>query len=63
MTISEPTLLTSNEPIFSEMNFRSSSVTVAEKKSHLSGIFTGEKTLHVVAVARDGDLKRWKDFY
>jgi hypothetical protein len=29
----------------------------------LSGIYTGEKTLHVVAVASDGDLKRWEDFY
>jgi hypothetical protein len=30
---------------------------------HLSGVYTGEKTLHVVAVASDGDLKRWEDFY
>jgi hypothetical protein len=29
----------------------------------ISGIYTGEKTLHVFAVASDGDLKRWKDFY
>jgi len=28
-----------------------------------SGIYTGDKTLHVVAVASDGDLKSWKDFY
>jgi len=32
-------------------------------ESILSGIYTGEKTLHVVAVASDGDLKRWEDFY
>jgi hypothetical protein len=30
---------------------------------NLSGVYTGEKTLHVVAVASDGDLKRWEDFY
>jgi hypothetical protein len=24
----------------------------------LSGVFTGDKTLHVVAIASDGDLKR-----
>jgi hypothetical protein len=29
----------------------------------LSGIYTGEKTLHVVAIASGGDLKRWKNFY
>ncbi len=29
----------------------------------LSGVYTGEKTLHVVAVASDGNLKRWEDFY
>ncbi len=28
----------------------------------LSGVYTGEKTLHVNAVASDGDLKRWEDF-
>jgi len=32
-------------------------------KHPISGIYTGEKTLHVVAVASDGDLKRWEDFY
>jgi hypothetical protein len=30
---------------------------------HLSGVYTGDKTLHVVTVASDGDLKRWEDFY
>ncbi len=31
----------------------------------LSGVYTGEKTLHVVTVASEGNLKRWedKDFY
>jgi hypothetical protein len=29
----------------------------------LSGVYTGKKTLHVVAVTSDGDLKRWEDFY
>jgi hypothetical protein len=29
----------------------------------LSGIYTGEKTLHIVAVASGGDLKRWQNFY
>jgi len=29
----------------------------------LSGIYTGEKILHVGAVASDDDLKRWEDFY
>jgi len=29
----------------------------------LSGVYTGEKTLHVVPVASDGDLKIWEDFY
>jgi len=33
------------------------------KLSSLSGVYTGEKTLHVVAVASDSDLKRWEDFY
>jgi hypothetical protein len=28
----------------------------------LSGVYTGEKTLHVVAVTSDGDLKRREDF-
>ncbi len=31
--------------------------------SNLSGVYTGKKTLHFVAVASDGDLKRWEDFY
>ena len=30
---------------------------------NLSGIYTGKKTLHVVAVASNGDLKIWEDFY
>jgi hypothetical protein len=30
---------------------------------HLSGVYTGEKTFHIVAVASDGDLKRWENFY
>ncbi len=29
----------------------------------LSGIYTGEKTLYVVAIAGSGDLKRWENFY
>jgi hypothetical protein len=29
----------------------------------LSGIYTCEKALHVAAVASDGDLKIWEDFY
>jgi hypothetical protein len=29
----------------------------------LSGVYTDEKTLYVVSVASDGDLKRWEDFY
>jgi hypothetical protein len=29
----------------------------------LSGIYTGDKTLHVVAIASSGDLKRWENFY
>ncbi len=29
----------------------------------LSSVYTGEKTLYIVAVASDGDLKRWEDFY
>jgi len=28
------------------------------KKTSLRGVYTGEKTLHIVAVASDGDLKR-----
>jgi hypothetical protein len=28
----------------------------------LSGIYTGDKTLHV-AIACSGDLKRWENFY
>jgi hypothetical protein len=31
--------------------------------SILSGVYTGDKTLNVVAVASNGDLKRWEDFY
>jgi hypothetical protein len=30
--------------------------------SHLSGVYTGEKTLYVVALASGGDLKRWENF-
>jgi hypothetical protein len=30
---------------------------------HLSAVYTGDNTLNVVAVASDGDLKRWEDFY
>ncbi len=29
----------------------------------LSGIYTGEKTLYVVAIASSGDLKRGENFY
>ncbi len=29
----------------------------------LSAVYTGDNTLNVVAVASDGDLKRWEDFY
>ncbi len=29
----------------------------------LSGVYTGDKTLHVVAIASSGDLKRWENFY
>jgi hypothetical protein len=29
----------------------------------LSGVYTGKKTLYVVAVASDSNLKRWEDFY
>jgi len=32
-------------------------------KCTLSGIYTGDKILNVVAVASDGNLKRWEDFY
>jgi hypothetical protein len=37
----------------------------ASKGTSLSGVYTGKKTLHVVAVAvaSDGNLKRWEDFY
>jgi hypothetical protein len=31
--------------------------------TYLRGVYTGEKTLHIVAVASNGDLKRWEDFY
>jgi len=31
--------------------------------AQLSSVYTGNKTLNVVAVASDGDLKRWEDFY
>jgi hypothetical protein len=33
------------------------------KLPNLSGVYTGEKTLHVVAIASGGDLKRWESFY
>jgi hypothetical protein len=33
------------------------------KKAHLRTVYTGDNTLNVVAVASDGDLKRWEDFY
>jgi hypothetical protein len=29
----------------------------------LSGVYTGDKTLHVVAIASSGDLKRWENFH
>jgi hypothetical protein len=29
----------------------------------LSGVYTGEKTLHIVAVASGGNLKTWENFY
>jgi len=29
----------------------------------LSGAYTGEKTLYIVAIASSGDLKRWENFY
>jgi hypothetical protein len=29
----------------------------------LSGVYTGEKTLNIVAIASGGDLKRWENFY
>jgi hypothetical protein len=29
----------------------------------LSGAYTGEKTLNIVAIASSGDLKRWENFY
>jgi hypothetical protein len=29
----------------------------------ISSVYTGDKTLNVVAVTNDGDLKRWEDFY
>ncbi len=38
-------------------------VTKASMEGALRGIYTGEKTLHIVAVASNGDLKRWEDFY
>ncbi len=41
----------------------SRSVRVPRPEHRLSGVYTGEKTLHVFAVASDGDLKRWEDFY
>jgi hypothetical protein len=28
----------------------------------LRGVYTGEKTFHIVAVDSDGNLKRWEDF-
>jgi hypothetical protein len=30
---------------------------------HLSGVYTGEKTLHIVAITSSADLKRWENFY
>ncbi len=33
------------------------------KRSRPSGVNTGEKTLHVVAIASSGDLNRWVSFY
>jgi hypothetical protein len=29
----------------------------------LSGVYTGKKTLNVVAIANGCDLKRWENFY
>jgi hypothetical protein len=29
----------------------------------LSGVYTGEKILYIVAIASSGNLKRWKNFY
>jgi hypothetical protein len=36
-------------------------INITPKDLVLSGIYTGEKSLH--AVTSDGDLKRWEDFY
>ncbi len=33
------------------------------RRSSLSGVYTGEKTLYVVTIASSGDLKRWENFY
>jgi len=30
--------------------------------NRLCGIYTGDKTLHIVAIASSGDLKRWEKF-
>jgi len=35
----------------------------SDSPSILSGIYTGKKTLNVVAIASGNDLKRWKIFY
>jgi hypothetical protein len=38
-------------------------IVLANDQACLSSVYTGDKTLNVVAVASDGDLKRWEDFY
>ncbi len=36
---------------------------VANVNDPLSGVYTDEKTLYVVAIASSGNLKRWENFY
>jgi hypothetical protein len=36
---------------------------VANVNEPLSGVYTGKKTLYIVAITSSGDLKRWENFY
>jgi hypothetical protein len=50
-----------NSPM-SEMAW-SDLVELEHLKADLSGIYTGDKTLHLVAISSRGNLKRWEYFY
>jgi len=73
------TLANRNDPISVAMSKVAKASTIVAARCHchwryhlkynanvnypLRGLYTAEKTLRVVTVASDGDLKSWEDFY